>query len=75
MTADETIGQQLDALEAMKANWQRLMEMLHSPNPSGRMCGDGQWETTEQAIARVQGWIDREDFTIKQISAFRTNLA
>jgi len=49
--------------------------MLHSPNPSGRMCRDGQWETTEQAIARVQGWIDREDFTVKQVSAFRTNLA
>lgn len=74
MTAIEIIDRQLKALEAVKAGWQHLLDLLRSPNPSGRMYINGQWETTEQAIARVQGWLDRETLAIQYVSSFKANL-
>ncbi len=63
MTPKEFIDGQLDHLRRLKSGWQRMLTVLQSPGPWGRLVTNGVWETTEEAIKRVKGWIDREDQT------------
>ena len=60
MTAYEMLTNSLNRLEEMRGQWRTVLGWLQSPRPCGHLGTNGVRETTEQAIARMENWIERE---------------